>query len=869
MTSRRPGFGVLCAAVALGVACLWPAAAAAQERYTRAEEDEFHRASTRALAHGDYDAARALAEERDAADPSAAALLARLDVLRGEYEAAEERLAPVAEANPVSAAGLELALLHQYVGRRDEAAARFRVLVDRLQRSPDAVDLYRAARAARALGRYRQANALLRNAAGIAPDDPAIQTLWGDLFGEKYDQAEASQSYIAALEIDEEWAPALLGMARALADTNPPAASASASRAVEVDPDYLDAHLFLAQRSFDDRDHEAGRASLERAFAINDRSLEARSLRAAVAYVEDRLDDFEAEVQRVLEFNPTHGEVYRVAGNLTARNYRFEEAAALVRRGLAIDPANTRAYAELGMHLLRTGDEAGARLALERSFGEDPYDVITFNLLEMLDTLDGFETFEEGDLIVRLHPDEAPVLKDYVIEIGQRALDELSARYGMEPEVPILIEMFPQHDHFAVRTLGLPGMIGALGACFGRVVTLDSPRARSPGDFNWESTLWHEMAHVIALQMSNQRVPRWLTEGLSTYEEKRARADWARDQDLEFATNLNRGDVLSLRDLNGGFSRPETISISYFQASVLVEHMIDEYGESTIYDLLRAYGDGLDTEAALDRVGLDFDTLQASFDAFLEVRFGALRRAMENPEQPSSSPEGVLLGRRGDPDQPVSPPPGRELEGEARLDHLRELGEEHPGSYPVQMSLGHALWADGDAEGARAAFETAAALAPMATGDGSAHLPLAAIALEQEDRERAMGHLEAHLEHDHRALGAARQLAVLAEEAGDDRLRRRAYGLVAALDPFDAEPHQSLGRLAMAAGDTATAVREFSIALAAGPIDRVSAHVDLANSHLAAGDMDAARRQVIAALEIAPTYERAQEMLLDIVEAGL
>ncbi len=78
------------------------------------------------------------------------------------------------------------------------------MLVDRLQRSPDAVDLYRAARAARALGRYRQANALLRNAAGAAPDDPAIETLWGDLFGEKYDQAEASQSYIAALEIDED-----------------------------------------------------------------------------------------------------------------------------------------------------------------------------------------------------------------------------------------------------------------------------------------------------------------------------------------------------------------------------------------------------------------------------------------------------------------------------------------------------------------------------------------------------------------------------------------------------------------------------------------------------------------------------------------
>ncbi len=864
MTSRLPGFGVLGAVVALGVACLWPVAASAQERYTRAEEEQFQRAAARALAHGAYDEARTLAGDRNAADPSAAALLARLDILRGEYDAAEERLAPVAAANPISAAGLELALLHQYLGRRDEAAARLRVLVDRLQGSPDVVDLYRAARAARALGRYRQANALLRNAAGVAPDDPAIETLWGDLFGEKYDQAEASQSYIAALEIDEDWAPALLGMARALADTNPPQASAAASRAIEIDPDYLDAHLFLAQRSLDDRDHEAGKASLDRALAINGRSLEARSLVAAVAYVEDRLEDFEAEVQGVLEINPTYGEVYRVAGNLTARNYRFEEAAALVRRGLELDPSNIRSHAELGMHLLRTGDEPGARAALERSFEEDPYDVITFNLLEMLDTLDEFETFEEGDLIVRLHPEEAPVLKDYVIELGQRALDDLSARYGMEPEVPILIEVFPQHDHFAVRTLGLPGMIGALGACFGKVVTLDSPRARSPGEFNWESTLWHEMAHVVALQMSNQRVPRWLTEGLSTFEEKRARADWARDQDLEFATNLNRDDVLSLRDLNGAFSRPETISIAYFQASVLVEHIIEAYGESTIYDLLRAYGDGLDTEAALDRVGLDFDTLQASFDVAVEARFGALGRAMEGPEERNRELQGVLRRAPGDQEER-----NREQEGEARLADLREMSDQYPESFPVQMSLGHALWADGDAAAARAAFEKAAALAPMATGDSSAHLPLAAIALEEDDRERAMAHLEAHLEHDHRAVDAARQLAALAEEAGDERRRFRAYELLVELDPFDAEPHQALGRLAMAAGETATAVREFSIALAAGPIDRVSAHVDLADSHLATGDLDAAKREVIAALEIAPTYERAQELLLQIVEAGL
>ena len=94
---------------------------------------------------------------------------------------------------------------------------------------------------------------------------------------------------------------------------------------------------------------------------------------------------------------------------------------------------------------------------------------------------------------------------------------------------PILIEIFPKHDDFAVRNVGLPGMIGALGACFGRVVTMDSPQARPPGEFQWEATLWHELAHVITLQMSNQRVPRWLTEGISVYEEKRARPEWGRE----------------------------------------------------------------------------------------------------------------------------------------------------------------------------------------------------------------------------------------------------------------------------------------------------------------------------------------------------
>ena len=139
----------------------------------------------------------------------------------------------------------------------------------------------------------------------------------------------------------------------------------------------------------------------------NPSHLEARSWLAASAYVRDDQAGFDAEVKRVLAINPAYGDVYRIAADLAARNYRFDEAVALTRRAVALDPGNTRAYGDLGMHLMRTGDEAEARKALERSFNADPFDQVTYNLLSLLDTLDKFVVETSGDLIVKFHPDEA------------------------------------------------------------------------------------------------------------------------------------------------------------------------------------------------------------------------------------------------------------------------------------------------------------------------------------------------------------------------------------------------------------------------------------------------------------------------------
>ena len=245
----------------------------------------------------------------------------------------------------------------------------------------------------------------------------------------------------------------------------------------------------------------------------------------------------------------------------------------------------------------------------------------------MMDALDKFVTVRDGDVVMRLDKGEAPVLQEYAMSLAHQALNTLSARYEFTPRGPILVEIFPKHDDFAVRNVGLPGMNFALGVCFGRVVTMDSPRARPPGEFQWEATLWHELAHVITLQMSNQRMPRWLTEGISVYEEKRARADWGREMDVAFAGMLNRGESVKLRDLNAAFQNPKTISLAYYQASLLVEHLVTAYGDAGLRKLVRIYAQGLDTDAALKAaLNTDFDQLQAGFDEGIERQFGAMRK---------------------------------------------------------------------------------------------------------------------------------------------------------------------------------------------------------------------------------------------------
>jgi Flp pilus assembly protein TadD len=363
---------------------------------------------------------------------------------------------------------------------------------------------------------------------------------------------------------------------------------------------------------------------------------------------------------------------------------------------------------------------------------------------------------------------------------------------------------------------------------------MDSPRARQQIDFSWQATLWHEMAHVFSLQLSNYRVPRWLTEGISVFEEHRREPAWGRELTLEYARLLGQNQTFGVKGLPDAFKRPQHLAMAYFEASLVVEHLVELNGDQGLRTLLRAYADGdSDADAFAKAFGRTVDAVHASFNGFVEKRYAALRDAMKTPGAPA----------KGD-----------------NLDALKTAATAAPGSFLAQYALGQALFRAGDLNGAKAPLERAATLAPQASGDGSPRALLAQIAEKEGDLARARRELRLLLTHDHANIAAARKLASLSAETPDDY--DFALRLIADLDPFDGDVHGQLGRRLAAKSEYQRALTEFQVALALGPPNLAEAHSDVADVLLKLGRRDDAKRSALSALKEAPTYARAQDLLL-------
>ena len=844
MTTRRHG-ARRPVRLAVAFCALLACAGAAAETHLEVEAIRDH------MAAGEYAEAIEMAGDLLAVDGERGDLLnalgeaqfaiGRLDAARESFERAY-RLEGAGRLEAMR----NLGALARYRGDRAKADAWFVQVVDHYNTGVrlTSSELVAVAAAAEGLGdadpaSYHDAVRIYGEATLADHDNAAARVALGNLLLDKYNNTEALDAFREALEIDEDYAPALLGLARSQHFDGNGEAMTTLLACLEENPSYVPARAFLAKLLIESEQYELAWEEANRALGVNPGSLEALSVLAAVNHFMGWKEKYAETVARIDAINPRYADLYTTLAELAVRNRLYPDAVEFARRAVEMDPRSWQGYAILGVNQLRIGEMEAGRANVEKAFEGNPFNVWTKNTLDFLDSLEEYQIVEGENVEVLLHGTEAELLAPYVKTLAEEAYAFYVERYGWRPERRLRIELYPDHRDFSVRTVGLSGL-GILGVSFGPVVALDSPAARPKGSFNWGSVLWHEIAHSFHMGLSHHRVPRWFSEGLSVFEERHAREGWGNDVTVDFIKAYTRGLLLPVSELNNAFVRPtypQQIGHAYYHASLVFDFIESRWGFSVIRKMLEGYGEDLTTGVMMyDELGLTKAEFDAAFDAYFRERFASAIAAL----------------------------PRRSL-GNVPLDQIwRVLADQIPDDYQVQMSAAAGAWNADELEAAEKFLLRAQKLFPEYAGEDSPYRYLSEIYVKRGRLREAADQLERMIAINADSFSAHMALARMLTELGDragaaDVLDRAVY-----IYPYAPELHEQIAALNEELGDWDTVVRARASVLALEPIDLAEAHYRLAFAHARAGHTKAARYQVLRALELAPSYPEALELLLEL-----
>jgi tetratricopeptide (TPR) repeat protein len=693
--------------------------------------------------------------------------------------------------------------------RGDDAAARD-CHVELINQATDPLEI---AGGYAGIGNIEAANEWYRKGAEAEADNADLRVAWGRLFASVHQAGDAEALYQEALVLDPQHFGARVAMAELYMDRFDGPTRAIVDELLEERPLAPAPRLMSARMKLEVGDRGTAASELDALLAEADHSvsvrLKALSLRATIALLDGERDN--PWMSEIREINPGYGQADATAAHFYIVTRRYMEAVALLEAAVARDETLWQAHSELGLNLLRVNRLEDARRHLELAYQGDPYNAVTVNTLRLLDTLDGFDTVESEHLILRAPPSESAALVPDAHRLAERAVAEMAPRYGYRFERAMVVELFEHHDDFAVRTAGLPG-IGILGATFGDVVVMDGPSAKPFSEgFDWASALWHEIAHVVTLNATNNLVSRWFSEGVSVYEEWRFGPSRRRSLPISFLEAWREERLLPVADLDEGFIRPTyegQIMVSYVQAGLVCMLIADHYPRG-LEKMLAVYRAGGDNDAAIrDGLEVDPEALDRLLEAYLAESYAG---------------------------------PAEQIE-----DFRKHLG----------TAAEHAAGEDWTQSASEA--ERAVAIYPGYVEPGSPYVMAVRARVQLEDTAAARAHAEEYFNAGGRDPEVLEFLAEQLEGASAlDVYRARALTV-----PLTVGARQDFADALLAQGDAAAAAREYQVVLELEPHDLAAAHFQFASALAASGDAVAARQQVLLALEIAPRYSEALSLLM-------
>jgi Tfp pilus assembly protein PilF len=739
------------------------------------------------------------------------------------------------------------------------------------------------------------------------PDGPVhgserVETLlWrAELYIDNYDPGHAEGVLGEVLKIAPHRADAMVLLARLKLEEafDFEAAEGLVRDALAVNPKSTRAFAVRAAIALRDMSLEAADKAISSGLAIDAGDLELLSLRAAARFLADDKAGFESAKRTLFARNREFSTAFGIIGEYAEWEHRYDDVVAMMKEATQLDPKDSKAWAQLGLMQTRAGDEADGVKSLEEAWKGDHFNVRVYNTLEKLYgqwVPQQYDSAREGIFELRYPKDERPLLERYVPRMLGEAWGAMKVHYMFAPATPVAIELYRKREHFSVRTSGLPN-IGIEGVCFGHVVAAMSPGSEQ---FNWGNVVWHELAHVFAIQLSKSHVPRWFTEGLSEYETMIRRPEWQRELDPELYLALKRNALPSALEMNRAFTHAEgdlDVTVAYYAASQMLAFTAEQFGFPGITRALELWGEGKRTADVIrEAFAVSPEQYDARFHSWalarlarydgqymLDLKPGTVEdahgAAVANPNdahahvvfalallhahRPADAAHEIAEALRIAPTDMdahfiASKLAAFDKDARAQAAHLRAIKSAGGDGYVVELALAEAAKDRNDLAEERAALEAAHRFDPTQTEPLHELYDLASADKRENDALAILRDIARLDQHDRRAYGLLLGSLVSArrwEEA------RRVGEAAIFVDLSSAAIHVNYARALSATADHDLAAFELESALLCDskPHDAATTHALLAREKLAIGDVAGARAQRDEALKLDPDNVEAR-----------
>ena len=262
---------------------------------------------------------------------------------------------------------------------------------------------------------------------------------------------------------------------------------------------------------------------------------------------------------------------------------------------------------------------------------DDQRQALRLLLQQTHDVTRRFKRYESQHFLLHLHEESDGILAEPALEALERAHQEVGQALGYWPRSKVRIEIAPDAQSFtAITTFTLRDIeeTGAIGLCKFNKVMVISPRVMAHG-YRWLDSLTHEYIHLAIVNLTRNKTPIWLHEGIARYFEtvwrkpvQGPKPDYLTpSNETLLAKAIARQEFVSFKDMEPSLIRletPEQVQLAYAEVASAVDYILQAKGPSGIREVLTQVN-RLSTAEAIEAVmGVPLDGFEADWRRFIE-----------------------------------------------------------------------------------------------------------------------------------------------------------------------------------------------------------------------------------------------------------